>query len=392
MKKPKMLYASPFQPMKSGISDYSEVLVTALGREFDITLFTADYEISSRYLKENFPVIKYGKGQVDFEGFDYRVYNIGNNPEYHDYIYEACLAHPGMAILHDLVLYYLFVGYYQKRNQLYTKVYEQEGLKAFLTLKQAVKRKGADLLAQKEMAPVLPLHKELFRSGNRLMVHSWYTYHQVLKAGFVGKQDIAKINHIALMGNGAEVVSKKELYQKYHIPQDAYVIASMGYIGQTKLNHIACKAVLRLNAELNCKVCYVMVGEGNYVDGYVDGTTVIKTGYTELYEFDAFIRHSDLILNLRNPSMGETSGAMLRILEQGKVCIINDGGWFSEIPESCVLKVCLENVEDDLYEKIRKLMESPDEAKQIGERAAEYIRREYQAEKIVGEIKKFLER
>lgn len=390
MKKPKMLYASPFQPMKSGISDYSEVLVTALGREFDITLFTADYEISSRYLKENFPVIKYGKGQVDFEGFDYRVYNIGNNPEYHDYIYEACLAHPGIAILHDLVLYYLFVGYYQKRNQLYTKVYEQEGLKAFLTLKQAVKRKGADLLAQKEMAPALPLHKELFRSGNRLMVHSWYTYQRVLDTGIIGEKNLAKINPLPYGYSGT--ISKAELFHKYRIPQNAYMIASMGHIEPTKLNHIACKTVRRLNEELNSKICYVMVGEGNYADSYVDGKAVIKTGYTSLDEFDAFIRHSDLILNLRNPSMGETSGAMIRILEQGKVCIINDGGWFSEIPESCVLKVCLENVEDDLYEKIRKLMESPDEAKQIGERAAEYIRREYQAEKIVGEIKEFLER
>ncbi|MDE7312184.1 MAG: glycosyltransferase [Eubacterium sp.] len=389
MKKPKMLYASPFQPMKSGISDYSEVLAAALGKVFDVTLLTADYEVSSKYLKEHFPVLKYGKDMVDFAEFDYRVYNMGNNPEYHDFIYEVCLAHPGMVILHDVVLYYLFVGYYQKRNQLYAKVYEQEGIEAFLTLKRAVKRKGADLLAQKEMAPVLPLHKELFRSGNRLMVHSWYAYHQVLNAGIVKERDLVKINPLPYGYSGT--VCKPELFQKYHIPQDAYIIASMGYIEQTKLNHIACKVVRRLNEAFNRKVCYVMVGEGNYADCYIDGNTVMKTGYTQLDEFDAFIKYADIILNLRNPSMGETSGAMLRILEQGKVCVINDGGWFSEIPESCVIKVCLENVEDDLYESIRELMEHPQEGKRIGECAAEYIRSEYREERIVGEIKRFLE-
>ncbi len=391
MKKPKMLYASPLPPMKSGISDYSEVLLAALSKEFELTLLTEDYDISSRYLKDHFPVLNYGKSQIDFTEFDYRVYNIGNNPEFHDSIYEACLAHPGMVILHDVVLYYLFVGYYQKRNQLYTKVYEQEGLEAFLTIKRAVKRKGADLLAQKEMAPVLPCHQELFRSGNKLMVHSWYAYQRVLDAGIAKEKDLAKINHIALTQKYEGTISKKELFEKYRIPQDAYVIASMGYIGQTKLNHVACKVVRRFREEGNDRVCYVMVGEGYYVDGYVDGRAVIKTGYTQLDEFDAFIRYADLILNLRSPSMGETSGAMLRILEQGKVCMINDGGWFSEIPDACVKKVCLEHVEEDLYEKIREVMEDPEEGKRIGACAAEYIRREYREEKIVGEMKRFLE-
>ena len=104
MKKPKMLYASPLQPMRSGISDYSEVLITALSKQFELTLLTDDYELNSGYLKNNFPVLKYGKHQVDFENFDYLVYNKGNNPEYHDFIYEVCLEHPGMVILHDVVL------------------------------------------------------------------------------------------------------------------------------------------------------------------------------------------------------------------------------------------------------------------------------------------------
>lgn len=389
MKKPKMLYASPLQPMKSGISDYSKVLIKALSKEFELTLLTDDYEISSRYLKEHFSVLKYGKDKIDFEKFDCRVYNMGNNPEYHDYIYEACLSHPGMVILHDVVLYYLFVGYYQKRNQLYTKVYKQEGAEAFFTLKRAVKRNGADLLAQKEMASLLPLHNELFRSGNRLMVHSWYAYHQVLNTGIIEEKNLVKINPLPYGYSGT--MSKTELFQKYRIPQDAYIIASMGHIEPTKLNYIACKAVRRLNQELNRKICYVMVGEGNYADGYVDGKVVMKTGYTGLDEFDAFIRYSDLILNLRYPSMGETSGAMIRILEQGKVCLINDGGWFSEIPDTCVQKVNLQNAEEDLYAKIRTLMEDPQERKRIGACAAEYIRQEYREEKIIGEIKRFIE-
>ena len=47
MKKPSLLYASPFAPMKSGISDYSEILVYALKNEFEITLLIDDYKLEN---------------------------------------------------------------------------------------------------------------------------------------------------------------------------------------------------------------------------------------------------------------------------------------------------------------------------------------------------------
>ena len=51
MERPSLLYASPFPPMKSGISDYSEELIQDLARKFDITLFTDDYNISNKINK-----------------------------------------------------------------------------------------------------------------------------------------------------------------------------------------------------------------------------------------------------------------------------------------------------------------------------------------------------
>lgn len=84
-KKPSLLYASPFPPKKSGISDYSVVLVKALSKIFDITLYIDDYIITEESIKD-FPVLVHGKDNVSFNKFDYLIYNIGNNPAYHKYI------------------------------------------------------------------------------------------------------------------------------------------------------------------------------------------------------------------------------------------------------------------------------------------------------------------
>ena len=387
MGKPSLLYASPFSPMKSGISDYSEELIQDLAKKFDITLYTDNYHISNE-IDKKFEVVRNGRDKIDFSLYDYKIYNIGNNPEYHDYIYECCLKYPGMVILHDMVLYYLFIGYYQKRGLLYSKTYEHEGLEEFLKLKHAVKENGPDLLAQKHMAEKLSLNNELLKSDNKIMVHSDYAYHKILETNLVEKQRLAKINQF-FKGEDS-LITKAALFEKYNIPQDAYVVASLGNIGTTKLNHEVCKAVQKLSRDGISNLRYVMVGEGNYVDQYIDGKIIMKTGYVDAEEFNGFLEHSDLIFNLRNPSMGETSRTMLQIMEKGKVRVINEGGWFSEIPDECAIKVSLDHLDEELKKVLKEMMSNPQKAGLVSKRAKKYIQDEYSGQKIVEQISEFI--
>lgn len=390
MGKPSLLYASPMGPMKSGISDYSEILVDALRKKFDITLYIDNYEMSDTRLKALCKVVKYGCDSVDFQSYDYIIYNMGNNPEYHGYIYEACLQHPGMVILHDFILYYLFVGYYQSQGTLYAKVFQEEGIEDFIKLKEAVKQNHINLLEQKNLAEKFPLNNELIKSGNKIMVHSWYAYNKLLKNGSAQKENIAKINMIPQIDNESHIIPRNLLLNKYHIPEDAILISSFGYIAPTKMNNVICDVVKKLSAEIKQKICYVMVGEGNYVNALIDGKVILKTGYVTLDEFNSFIEYSDVITNLRNPSMGETSAAMLRILQKGKVCIINEGGWFSELPEDCVVKVNLDELNHELTDKLRQCIENSKYRSQIEERVKEYFTQEYDSDKIVNQICDFL--
>lgn len=387
--KPTMLYASPLPPQKSGISDYSVALIKALSKVYDITLYTGNYVLDEPSLAE-YPVLRHGYDDIDFDLFDYRVYNIGNHPGFHGFIYEAAIKHPGMVILHDYMLYFLFTGYYQKRNDLYSKLYSENDLNSFLTVKRAVKKNGPDLLNQPELTFSLSLNKELLSSGNKIMVHSEYAREKVLSTGFITEDKVRKINLLAHVDTNDEIISKEDLFAKYNIPMDAFVISSLGYIAPTKLNREICEAVKSISGYSTKKLCYVMAGDGEYVDDELEFGKIIKTGYVGEKEFNSFVSHSDLIINLRNPTVGETSGAMIRILQLGKASIINDIGWFAEIPDDCAVKLGIENIESNLEKCINELIDDEAGRLAMGENAAAYIKKEFAPEIIVEQIREFI--
>ncbi|MGN0514518.1 MAG: hypothetical protein ACI4GD_09590 [Lachnospiraceae bacterium] len=389
MDKPKLLYASPFPPQPSGISDYSVMLVKALEKKFDITLYTEKYDIVEESLS-HLPALKYGIAPINFDDYDYKIYNIGNNPWFHQYIYKTALEHPGMVILHDFIIYYLYVGYHQEKQDLYSSIYCNEGLDAFLTIKNAIKQSNLPLLEQKHLSADMPLNRELLASDNKLMVHSKYSYDKALASGLIEEKNMRKINIIKQMEDNPKIIDRDELFEKYNVPKDALLISSFGYIAHTKLNLEVARVVKKIAAKLDKKICYLMVGEGGYADEELQDGLILKTGYTELDEFNSFVEYSDIIVNLRYPSMGETSAAMLRILQTGKPCITNNGGWFSELPDDCVCKIQLDDIEGNLYTAVMNMIENEEFRTELSRRAKDYAEREYNGDYIVQQIYDFL--
>lgn len=386
MDKPTLLYASPFPPMRSGISDYSVILVNVLKKNFNITLLTDDYEITDEAVKD-FPVLVYKKDNVDFDSFDHILYNMGNNADFHSYIYEAALEHPGVIIQHDLVIFHFIWGYYKERKRsLFSTLYKSFPIEDFVSYKEAFKNNCINI----ELASKLTLNTELLKSGNRFIAHSEYTRNNILATGLINQKDIAHINLIEQMGDNSIIIERKKLFNKYNVPEDAVVICAFGYIQETKLNRETCHAIKKIAEKSDKKICYVMVGKGDYVNDELEDGLIIKTGFTELDEFNSFVDHADIIVNLRTPTMGETSGAMLRILQLGKVCITNNGGWFSELPDDCVCKIELDNIELNLEKALTELIGNKNKCAQMGKNAKDYVTRECSPELICKKMTEFI--
>ena len=87
----KVAYYWPMPPERSGIADYSALLLPALRERIDV-------EVAKPRRFGGAPAA------------DVALYHVGNDPEAHGWIVEALRRRPGVVVLHDFVLHHLVAG------------------------------------------------------------------------------------------------------------------------------------------------------------------------------------------------------------------------------------------------------------------------------------------
>ena len=91
----------------------------------------------------------------------------------------------------------------------------------------------------------------------------------------------------------------------------------------------------------------------------------------------------DVCVTLRYPTMGETSGIVIRALSAGKPLVVSDHGWFAELPDGVAAKVPVDRWEVDTVTAILdRLCVDATLRERLGEAALEYARREHGLERV----------
>ena len=85
----RVAYYSPLSPQRSGIADYSALLLPALERPVDVVLARPNRSHPSA---------------------DVALYQLGNDPECHGWIYNALRRRPGLLVLNEVALHELISG------------------------------------------------------------------------------------------------------------------------------------------------------------------------------------------------------------------------------------------------------------------------------------------
>ena len=88
----------------------------------------------------------------------------------------------------------------------------------------------------------------------------------------------------------------------------------------------------------------------------------------------------DVLVNLRYPTMGETSGSVIRALSLGKPVLVSDVGWFSELPDGVVLKVPVDELEAATLDAALELAAEHRDA--LGAAARAFVEREHALPKV----------
>ena len=300
----RVAYYSPLPPSRSGIADYSELLLTALAGRADVV------------------VARPGRFRRVPDA-DLWLYHIGNDPAEHGWIVEALRRRPGVVVLHHLV-----AGITLARGDAegYLAALERDaGLVGRLLGHAVVDNRITPLWESRPQD--FPLAHVVLDLAAGIVVHSRYAEQRARAAGYSGP-----IWRIPMPAWPVPAVEPATV-------EGRPVIGCFGHLNESKRipQLLAAFVQLRKNQP---DARLLLVGQASPRLRELDlPDGVIRRDYVPEQELWALLRACDAAVSLRWPTMGETSAAALRALSVGTPLVVSDVGWFGELPDAVAVKV-----------------------------------------------------
>jgi glycosyltransferase involved in cell wall biosynthesis len=370
----RIAYWSPLPPLRSGIADYSAELLPALARHLEVELIVPDGWRRSAavpaglaaHSERAFP------GLVAAGRFDAVLYQLGNNHEYHASIYHALLEHPGVVVLHEVVLHHLVKDLTLTVGN--PAAYLREMRYAYGLTGEAVARRSVAT-----GIPLDPWNYPLFeRVVDRslgLLVHNDFSRRRVLASRPLARISVVP-SHLSL---GELPLPEAAARAALGLAPDDFVVASFGFVTPNKRPQEVLRAFARLRRRVP-RAVLLMVGEVSphfdfaavAVPELMHGVTV--TGRLDLGRFLLHMAAADVAVNLRHPTAGETSATFIRLLGLGKPVIVSRVGAFTEVPEGCCAHVDVDESEQEMLAAILERLEADAELRRaMGENARRWV-------------------
>lgn len=302
----RVAYYSPLPPSRSGIADYSALLLPALEERMEVV------------------VAKPGRFRRARKA-DLALYHVGNDPSEHGWIVDALRRRPGVVVLHEFVLHHLVSGITLARGDAegYYAALEREAGPEGRRLGQAVQQGTIEPLWETR-ATEFPLVHYVLDHATALIVHSRYVEDLARDAGYAGP--ITQVPMPAWPVPHIEAA-----------PIDGRpVVGCFGHINESK----RIPQVLEAFELLDPDARLLLVGSWSpRLDEPELPERVIRRDYVPEDELWSLLEACDVVVSLRFPTMGETSAAAVRALSLGKPLVVSDVGAFRELPDDVAIKV-----------------------------------------------------
>ena len=367
----RIAFFSPLPPAKSGIADYSAALLGEMKRLANVETFTER------------------PGTFDPASYDICLYQIGNNP-WHIVPYETALEIPGVVVMHEANLHHLVADLTIKRNNwdaYLEEVRHDAGDAAYEFARDQVRtlRKGPDYDG-------VPMLRRVLERSRGAIAHSHAVEAELRKAGFSGP--VGVIPHGAWILDADRFTGRGRL----GVEPTAPLIGVFGFLKPYKRIAESLRAFRRL-VRLEPRARMILAGEPHPELGLPEmirslglEAHVRVLGFTPIEDFETYLGACDVVLNLRYPTVGESSGTLLRALGMGKAVLVSDVGSFAEYPDDICLKVPVGAGEEDLiFEYLNALVTRPEMARALGARAREWVARECSWAEVARRYVQFLE-
>jgi glycosyltransferase involved in cell wall biosynthesis len=373
--RPRLAFVSPLPPEKSGIADYSAELLPELGRHYDIDVVLQQASLGASWVAANCTVRSAAWFDMHADEYDRIVYQFGNSP-YHEHMFALLARHPGVVVLHDFFLSGA-VAYCCESGRLpggfAGALYDSHGYAALAD----EKRIGREAVVWK-----YPCNKQVLDRALGVIVHSRFA--MKLADTWYGPGAARDWRYIPLARAQPPAVGRQAARERLGIADTTFLVCSLGMLWPSKLNDRLLDAWLGspLAEDPSCRL--VFVGENpstdyrnNLVRSIRDspfGDRVRITGFVSRPRYEDYLAASDMAVQLRALSRGETSASVLDCLVRGVPTIANVNGSVAELPDEALLKIPDEFSQAELVNALIQLWRDPGLRAQLSRSGSDHVR------------------
>jgi glycosyltransferase involved in cell wall biosynthesis len=357
---------SPLLPERTDIAHYTSRLAPALARQFDVT-FWADRAFSRETLplearSESFDSRNVGERDSNrrmFQGLN--VYNFGNDAQFHRGIFQVARSIPGLAVLHDTRLHHFVFELYRNASppwspyiELAERLYGNRGADR---AREIVAEGGRSI---DEFVEEMPFLEAVANDAIAVICHS--------KAA---REEIQQRSDTPVLTLPLPYSSLNEgsTAQRRWVPPWRLVI--YGYLNPNR----RLESILQALGALRGQVDFKLDVFGTVWDPARVEAAVVRAGLSSRVDIHGFvpepmldeaIASAHLSFNLRHPTMGEASGAILRSWAHATPALVTNAGWYSDLPDAVALKLSIENEFAEIQQGLMRLDRQPRQFEAMG--------------------------
>lgn len=388
----KLALVGPVPPIRSGIADFVAELLGPLSRRFDLTLLVDGLRPEEAVKRSGVAAIAdvgSRAGRAAAEGADVVLIHLGNDPM-HAGAYELLLdlhrgGRPAVAEMHDLVLGHFAAALWfetGKHDRYLEEARIGHGAAGERIAREEVLAKRLGLW---DLDPWrLPMNGRALRSAAGAIVHSRFAR----RRGWAIRPDLptAVIPLASLPPEGFP--TRDDARRRLGMPSDRLVVTSTGFVVPSKRLDAALDALASLPASVDWT--FRVAGEPvaaeplrRQAERLGLASRVAFTGYLPWPALLDEMASTDLLVNLREPTLGESSGSVAHILSAGVPVAVTAHGWYDEIPGDCVFKIPAgSGAVPALSELFARLAAEPVAGRTVGRAAAAFAAREWGSERV----------
>jgi glycosyltransferase involved in cell wall biosynthesis len=370
---------SPLPPAETDVAHYTARLLPYLAGHADLTLWTAQSEWDPA-LAAHAAVRRYDPDNMpwsDLNRADLTIYHLGNDPRFHVPIWQVSRCQPGLVVIHDPCMQEFFLGTYRDVWK------DKHGYMAHMEryYGPAGRRTADDLWEGRrsvyDIVEQYPLTRLACEGALVVLAHSRVVF-QALQRDSGQPLVFAPLPYPATLrqprrGGDINVAADGSPYR----------LVVFGYLGRNRGLDGLLLALAEFSERDRFRLdVYGPLWDPPYVRERIRSLGlerhVALHGFTPPSALDRVLATAHLAVNLRFPTMGESSGSQLRIWDHVLPSLVTRTGWYATIPDDAVAFVRPGHEVEDIQLHLRAFLADPERFARMGERGRRMLEEHHQ--------------